>query len=67
MQRMLERPAQQLARQVHGQDLRIGIDVLVTGHAGLDGEGSTAQIRGTELEQVSARIGRGPDLFLQLR
>jgi hypothetical protein len=67
VQRVFECPGQELPRQVNGQELGIGVDILLTGHAGLDGEGSTAQIRGTELSKARARIRRGADLFLQPR
>jgi hypothetical protein len=32
IQRMLERPWQQLPREIHGQEARVGIDVLVVSH-----------------------------------
>ena len=67
VQGVLEGAREQLAGEVHRQELGVGVDVLVTGHAGLDGEGSTAQIRGTELSKAPARIRRGAGLFLQPR
>jgi len=42
---VLEGPGQQLPRQIHGQEARVGIDVLVAGHEVLDGEAPARQIR----------------------
>jgi len=67
VQRVLEGPREELPSQVYGQELGIRVDILITRHAGLEGERSTAQIRGTALRIPRARIRRGDDLFLQPR
>ena len=41
VQRVLERPRQQLAREVDGQKLGIGVDVLVAGHDAVLDSGET--------------------------
>ena len=49
VQRMLERVRQQLAREVHAQELRVGSEGLVAGHGGaLDREPKRSQIRYTQ-------------------
>ena len=46
IQRMLERPGQELPRQVDGQEARVRIDVFVAGHVGgLDGTAPGLHIR----------------------
>ncbi len=67
IQRVLEGRREELPGQLHGQELRIGVDIPITGHGGLDSVWSTAQIRGTALRTHLAGSGRGAHLLLQLR